>query len=284
MTGYEILTQAQRDQLEIDRARIAQAKALISSNAEAARVINSLPPGVYKEQGAGSGAVATADGKKPKKGRARSGRSGPTAEEIEDRFNAELASIAQQTLSARQSLATSADERAELELRSVELARQQALASLDAEKDYSEAQKARIRDALENLADFERERVERDRRLQLEQDRADLADAEYRAEADALRNQYDLATTDEDRRNIALRILEAEDAYLRSKLEAVIANQDLTEAVRRQAEIELAALNSSAGDRRRLVEKSNAGALDRYIESISDTKARTEEATVCADF
>ena len=54
----------------------------------------------------------------------------------------------------------------------------------------------------------------------------------------------------------------------------------MTEAVRRAAQIELDALDAGSEDRRKLVEKANQGALGRYIEDISDTKARTEEAVV----
>lgn len=256
------------------RGNLDAANKAVATNLEALKSIESAISSVATPAVGGVG-----DGKSKKK-KSGGGPSGPSAAEIEDRFQSELANITQQTLSARQSLATSAEDRAELELRAVESARTEALRSLEAEKTYSEAQKARIRDALENLAEFERERVARDRRRQIEDERQQIEEAEFNARSDALRNQYDLATTDEQRRQIARQILEAEDAYLRSKLEAVIANQDLTDAVRRQAQIELDALNASAGDRKALVEKANQGALGRYIDSISDTKSRVEEATV----
>ncbi len=281
VSGYENLTNAQRLNLDEDRARLVIAKQTLATNKQNAEIIKAIPDAKFvdPDAGTGSGSSGASSGKSKKK-KSGGGPSGPSAAEIEDRFQSELANITQQTLSARQSLATSAEDRAELELRAVESARTEALRSLEAEKTYSEAQKARIRDALENLAEFERERVARDRRRQIEDERQQIEEAEFNARSDALRNQYDLATTDEQRRQIARQILEAEDAYLRSKLEAVIANQDLTDAVRRQAQIELDALNASAGDRKALVEKANQGALGRYIDSISDTKSRVEEATV----
>lgn len=213
-------------------------------------------------------------------GQASSGSSGPSADEINDRFNRELISIAQQTLSARMAMATSAEERADLEATGVELARRDALNSLEAEKEYSAAQKERIKDALDNLADMELERIEREKRLDIFRDDNDIAEARNRVAMDALRDQYDLAQTDDDRRRIALQIFDAEEAFLRSKLAAVAANDDLVDAVREQARIELAGLNASAGDRRKLVEEANQGALGRYIDDIGDTKARVEEATV----
>jgi len=225
-------------------------------------------------------AAAGTGGGGKKRGSGGGGPSGPTASEIEQRFNDELISIGQQTLSARQSLATSAKERADLERTGVELARRQAINSIDAEKNYTAAQKEVLKKQVDRLADFEIERVNRDERLQLFDEENSIAEAKNRAASDSLRDQFDLAKTDDERRRIALEILDAEDAYLRSKLEAVIANKDLTDAVRQQARIELDALNSSAPTRRAVVEKANQGALGRYIDDISDTKKRTEEAIV----
>lgn len=215
---------------------------------------------------------------KPKKG--PRGREGPDPVQIQQRFASELANYAQQTWGAMRSTATSAEERAELELRGVELARQRTLEEIAADADYSDAQKEKLRLAVEVLADAEREAVAFARRAQQEQEAADLAYERFQGEQDALRLQYDLADTQAERRRLALAIVEAEDEYLRSKLEAVIASNVATEAEKERARIALAAVNATAGDRREATARSNEGALARYARSVKDTDARIEEIAV----
>ncbi|MCH9835531.1 phage tail tape measure protein, partial [bacterium] len=65
------------------------------------------------------------------------GPTGPSAAEIQNRLDGQLASYAQQAISAMQSVATSTEEKADLELRSVELARIRMLAEIKADDHYS---------------------------------------------------------------------------------------------------------------------------------------------------
>lgn len=105
----------------------------------------------------------------------------------------------------------------------------------------------------------------RETRLKLFDEENELADTRFRAENDALRLQFDLADTEAERKRIALATLAAEDEYLRTKLQAVIANKDLADAVRRQAELELQALEASASARRESVSRSNETRLESYM-------------------
>lgn len=208
----------------------------------------------------------------------RTAPSGPSAAEIERRFQDELARYGDQALSARRGLAMTAEETAELEMRGVEAARIRTLEEIKIDKDYSKAQKERLADAVENVAEFERAALLRDERLRLFAESNDLADTEFRAQADALRLQLDLAETDADRKRIALLILKAEDEYLRGKLAAVAANNDLSEAVRKQAEVELKSLNATAGARRESVSRSNETQVERYLRDINKTPEQINEA------
>lgn len=268
-TAEQAISQAGVDNLEIDRARLTVAKQTLEANKQAEAIIKALPPGVYKAPGAGGGSPASsADSKKPKK-TGGSGPSGPSAADIEQRFNAELASVAQQTLSARQSLATSAEERAELELRSVELARLSALESLQADKDYSAAQKERVKDAIENLAEIERARIEREKIFAVEEEKAALADAEFRAQSDALRQQYDLAKTQAKRRDLAYEIIDLEYRHQEAALKAVIAAEEIAgiETERSKlAKLQLAALQQSKGATKEAARRDTAGPLESYFD------------------
>jgi tape measure domain-containing protein len=216
--------------------------------------------------------------KKIKKANASKAATGPSAADIERRYLDELDSLRSQMAGAEASIARSADERAELELRQLENARRQTLRSLDADEDYSEAQKARVRAAVEAVALAEREVIEFNRRAAREREAVDLADDEYRAREERLRLEYDLATTEAQRRDIALRILDAEDAYLRAKLEAVIASETATEAEQERARIALASLENTSGARRRVVDRAHQGPLGRYADGMADPAAQVEEA------
>ncbi len=228
--------------------------------------------------GASAGvAIPAADDKKKKKAREKTG---PTLADIEARFEAELVNYTQQALGAMQQVARSAEERAELEMRSLEWARRQTLTEIAADEDYNAAQKAELSAAVERLAGYERDAIEFEKRRQLEQEARDLAEEQMRARDDQLRLAYDLATTEADRRSLALQILDAEDAYLRSKLEAVIASDTATRAEQERARIALASLNATAGDRQRMVERQHQGPLGRYLDSTSDPQTMAEAAAV----
>lgn len=208
------------------------------------------------------------------------GASGPSANEIQTRFQQEFDSIAGQILSAQQGVAVSAKQRADLERQSVDLAQKMALDSLAADGDYDEAKKALLAIELKKLGDAERARVAFNELAQVEQETADLAQTRFAIASDALRMQYDLAKTDDERRKLALQILDAEDAYLESKLQSVLASKVTEQAEKDRARLDLAALKAGADNRRKLVLRGNQSPLDAYIDEIGDTKKRTEQAIV----
>lgn len=214
-----------------------------------------------------------------KKGGGRAGRgSGRSVADIERQFQDELAGYAQQTLSARQRMAMSAEEAAELELRSVELARIRTIESIKADEDYSKAQKQRLIDAVENLADFERAGVEFQKQMTLEQEAADLAQVRFDTERDILQNQYDLADTQAERKRIALEILALEQRYQRSKLQTVIDSETAGQAEKARARELLASLEAiQAGDRER-VSRANETAGEQYAREINQTPEQINEA------
>lgn len=182
--------------------------------------------------GAAPNIGAVGDPSKKKKG--RTGSSGPTAAEIEARFNNELISLTQQTLSAQQSIAKSAQEKAELELRSIELAKTSAIEGIKAEKDYTETQKKRLIQQVETLAFEEQEAVAVRTRQQLLQESLDLAEARSKNEIAALEDEYDLATSIKERARIAQKIVETETAAALAAVDAQLLQEDITEAKRQQ--------------------------------------------------
>ena len=207
-------------------------------------------------------------------------------EERDRRAADDLRDLEMEELRARAALTQNVDDRADLEreiLGRERAEREIEIAEAVASKDLTEEQAKAQRDILDLLYGRRQteaengdivveaqkslygEQAERERRLKLFDEENDLADARFRAESDALRLQFDLADTEAERKRIALQTLEAEDEYLRTKLQAVIANNDLADAVRKQAEIELAALEASAAARRESVSRSNETRLEAFM-------------------
>lgn len=212
------------------------------------------------------------DGKKVKSG------SGPSAAEISQRFNDELSNYAQQTLSARQQLAKSAEEAADLELRGVELARIRTIESIKAEKDYSAAQKARLIDAVENLAEFERQGVEFQKQIELERDATEMMQVRFDNQRDLLQNDYAMADTQAERKRLALQILDLEHQHRRNQLEMIINSKTAGDAEKRRAEAILASLADIQAGERASVARGNETAVERYMRDLNKTPAQINEA------
>lgn len=256
--------------------RVAQARANVSAEQQAIKNFESAINGLTNIiDGAAPPSVGSVSATKPTK---RTGASGPSAEDIARRFFDEINSLDQQALSARQALATSAEERADLEIRAVELARRNALESLKAEKDYSAEQKARIAERLDNIASLETERIEREKRIRLSEEAADLADAEFRARSDALRQQYDLAKSQAERRELAYEIIALEYQERDAALERIKNNKDLSDAVRQRAAIEQAALREAQGRTMESARRDTAGPLESYFDRAKMDAAELNEA------
>lgn len=273
--GIDPIITQQRINSRIEAQARADIMAAETAAAGFAKTIHELDEAIKAAPRVGEGGGSDA---RPSGSRRQS--TGPAPGEIARRFEDELDNYRSQIAGAQANVARSLDERAELELRQVELARRATLRSIEADSDYSQAQKARLALAVENLANAEREAIEFRRRADAEREAEEIAEERFRADLDALELQYDLARTEADRRYIAQRILDAEDAYLKSKLEAVIASETATDAERERARIALAALRNTAAARRAASDRAHQGALGRYLDDTADIEARAEEAAV----
>lgn len=264
--GASASTQAGLRQAEADLKK-AEANA-----AEAEKAYRDIRAMVASPPSATTGSPAASTGGKG------TTSSGPSLNEINDRFQSERAQLAQQALSAQQSFARSAEERAELELRGVELARIRTAADIKNNKDYSKAQKAILLDQVERLAELEREGVEFEKRRQLEQESQQLADEQFRSQRDALQIQLDLADSQGERKRLALDILAAEQEHLRATLDAVIASKTATEADKKRAQLALDSLNALApGDRERTARQNETDA-EKYARGLNKSPEQINEA------
>jgi tape measure domain-containing protein len=259
---------------ESDRENIAQQRALIRQERANIKFLSALPDGVIKPQTtSGATPPPTTSPSASSAGRAgggSSGASGPSAEEIEERFNRELIALTQQTLSAQQSVAKSAEEKAEFELRSIELAKSQAIEGIKAEKDYTDAQKQRLIQQIETLAFEEEESVAARKRADLAQEVADLAEIQARNAIAALQNEYDLATSIKDRARIAAQIAETETQAALDAVDRQLLDKEISNAKRQQLEALRAGI-LIAGDRRALDAKTgNLSPSAQYLKDINE--------------
>jgi tape measure domain-containing protein len=259
---------------ESDRQNIAQQRALIRQERANIKFLSTLPDGVIKPPPTEDATTTPTTGA----GTSRAGRavggsrgaSGPSADEIEERFNRELIALTQQTLSAQQSVAKSADEKAEFELRSIELAKSQAIEGIKAEKDYTNAQKQRLIQQIETLAFEEEEAVAARKRADLAQEAADLAEIQARNAIAALQNEYDLATSIKDRARIAAQIAETETQAALDAVDRQLLDKEISDAKRQQLEAIRAGI-LIAGDRRALdAQNGNLSPSAQYLKDINE--------------
>jgi hypothetical protein len=214
--------------------------------------------------------VAAEKTKKPKEKKDRTA-------EIERQFNNDLIGLTQRILSARASLATDSEERAELEMRKVEWSRIQALEEIKLNKDYTNAQKKELAAAVERLADFERDQIERDLRREIEREIADLTQVEFDAKRELLFLQKDITDTQAGRKVLANQILDLEQEYRRNMLEMVLASQTASDAEKRRAQAILASLAEIEQGERSSTNRQFETDVERFLRSISKTREEIKE-------
>lgn len=204
--------------------------------------------------------------------------SGPSAADIEADFNDELRRLAEQAISVESRMADTAEGRAELEMRLVEYANKELEQKIKADKFFNESQKARLLEQLAVTTDLKRQQVERQKNQQVEREAQQLADAEYRVQQDAYQALFDLADSQEERKALALEMLDLEQRYQRSLLSAVIASETATEAEKKRAQIALDGLNGNAGAARAGVSRANETPGERYMRELNKSPAQINEA------
>lgn len=264
------LEKAVADNERLVKAKIGELEAVIRLTDQEAKIIAATPESAFEEKP--KPAEVIEDEKKKKKAK------GPTAEEIEQRFQDELVGYAQQTLSARASMAQSAEEQAELDLRSVELARLRTLEGIKNDNDYNAAQKKALSAQVERLAEEERARIEFDKRKRIEAEQQAIADERFNTAREQLQIEFDLATTQGERKRLALEMLDLEDRHMAAKLEEIIASETIAEAEKERARILLEGLENTSEQRKERESQANAGPLESFFQSIPSTADEINEA------
>lgn len=255
--------------VSLDRARRASAQA--DANAAAAekavlglsRKLSSIDTAIAAPE---ASLPSVEDDKKKKKG-----GSGPSADEITARYSNDLRQIVARDLQARLSMATNADDRAELENRMLNDEIRSAADDINATKEYSDARRKKLLAELAQYEATERARIEMERQEQSAHDAADIADGQRKNDRDLLEAQARLTDGRVERREIELRLLDLAYEQEKAELDAVIASQTATDAQKKIADQRLRVLDQlKAGD---------AANVDRQYESPIEARRREVRAT-----
>ena len=206
------------------------------------------------------------------------GRSGPSQDEIDERFAREILQYSQQILSARESLATTAEEEADIARRSLEASRRAALNELENNADYNEAQRDRLRQHIEQLAAEEEAIISRRETLRLSEEAADLAATEQGLQQEILQNTYRLAETQGERRRIALEMLDSDYRLRRAELDRIIATEGIAKALKDKAIAERAQLDQITQGRRDQINRDTENPLERLSRESNLTAEQMTEA------
>lgn len=216
---------------------------------------------------------------------------GPTPEEIEERFQEQLARLNQEELQARISLATSAQERADLQIDLLKAEYSERLAQIDNDKFFTKEQKAAQKAALsalyglaedaENSADggivvtgrgengLYGKLVRRELNDELNRQLQD----ELALQADVLEAQADIAISNDERRRLEREALEIQQQIQRFLLEQAIANGQIADADKARA---LLAAQQSAS--REGQSRQQMSPLEQYKFDLTSISANINEA------
>lgn len=212
---------------------------------------------------------------------------GPDPVEIERQHQQALAAIRREELQARIGLADSIFERTDLSnelLLEEYVSRRTAIEEdVDLSQDQRDAQIEALRTLYGINAEMEkknhlvidgntgllREALFREEAAELERQAEDTARDRYDLERDMLGIQASLADTDKERKDIALQLLELEQRYRRSRLEAVLASEVAGQAEKDRARAILASLPGLEAGERRQTERANETEIERYVRSVN---------------
>lgn len=113
---------------------------------------------------------------------------------------------------------------------------------------------------------------------QLREEEREAAEQRFEIESAAMRAEADAATTASERRRIELDLLDLTYEHRRAKLEAIAADQAVSEAQRRAAAVELASLPAAREADTARVMRDTRGPLESFIANIPQTAREINES------
>lgn len=177
-------------------------------------------------------------------------------------------------LRARQELAVNTEDRAKLSLEMLDLGHQGALAEIQYQQDAGEisSAQAKIRVAQEEkLVALQRDAIAAEVAAQKSEDEERMAETRFNIRRADIQAQLNLAQSSDERRRLSLQLLDLEYQEKRQTLERIIANKQLTDAVRSRAQAELEALPRQQSLDQKGVMQSTQGPWESWLQSARNT-------------
>lgn len=227
---------------------------------------------------------------------AKGSKAGRDRDDVERQHQAELANLRREELQARIQLADDIYQRADLEEELLREEYAQRRTAIEQDKDLTKEQRQAQIDALTALYGIEDGLTEENhliisgnqalykrlqaRELAAEEERIaeQTAQDRFDLERDMLGVQASLADTDKQRKAIALQLLEIEQRYRRSRLEAVLASEVGTKAEKDRARAILSSLPGLEAGERRQAERANETEVERYLRGVNLSAAQINQA------
>lgn len=271
-TGQSDLSQSKSQGAKFALESLRKETALLRS---ATALANTKPAQAQDVAAVGDGALptATATG-----GRKSSGPSGPTAAETEAQYRSQLRAIVGQTLSANASMATTAQERAEIANRQLNDDLRDQREEIDTNKHYNKAQRDRLKDELKFLEQDERRRIDAELNDQLIEEEVDAKRQALQFEIQSLSLREAIAKTEMDRRALQLQILDKETEMDRLAADGVLRKTLTNDAEKALAQAKIDNLASEKAGATLAINQRTLGPMEQYMQSIPRTAAEINEA------
>lgn len=171
---------------------------------------------------------------------------------------------------------TNAEDRAKVELQRIDANKAAAIADVQSDKRYTDAQKAKIIALTETVSALEAGKVIYERDVQTAREALDLKVNDLRNQQDVLRAQSDIASTREQRRDIELRLLDLAYQQERAELDAVIASKDASDAQKKIAQARLDTLGQMQQAETDGLNRQYEGPLARYRRRMDETSTQDQ--------
>tara|TARA_Y100001951_G_scaffold88698_3_gene80484 strand:- start:3501 stop:6182 length:2682 start_codon:yes stop_codon:yes gene_type:complete len=230
-------------------------------------------PRLFSDTPTPTGGASASDGS----GRAsRSRASGPSAEDLLQRFYSQRDGLAAQQISAEQRIAATTEERAELELRLTERRHAAVQREIDHNDQLTAAQKVELSTINDNIRLAEQEAIAVQRQEEEAQAALEIASARREGQEEILRIESGMAETAAERRRAELRILDLQEQEQRERLQILANSRDVATATAARARLENLSATSSA--RRAEIAYRNRSPGQRYLDELTMSAEESAEA------
>ena len=219
--------------------------------------------------------------------------SGPSAAEIEEKFQEDLRQLRQEQLQNELSLTTDAEKRADLQSQLLTEEYEDRKARIENDKHFNKEQKNAQVALLKRLYGMSGEGdsivvggggnslatgITRERDERLAQEAYDLQAAQIGAQQEDLRGQLEMARSSDERRRIVLELLDLEYQLRDAKLDQIIKTHDAGENEAKIAQLMKGRLADLKAQDTANVNRQNLGPMGKYLDSLPQTIGEMNDA------